>query len=96
MRLFAEFAYLQVLDMLTTIAFLLLGVAEANPIVRWAIGQDPNPFVGLILVKVVALILAGICFWRARFKLLERVNIFFACLVAYNMVAIILASASIH
>lgn len=96
MRLFAEFAYLQVLDILTTVAFLLMGVGEANPFVRWAIGHSSNPLTGLVLVKIAALSLAGFCIWRSRLKLLRRVNLFFAGLVAYNMIAIILASQALQ
>lgn len=96
MRLFAEFAYLQVLDILTTVAFLLLGVGEANPLVRWALTHASNPIWGLIALKLAALSLAAFCLWRTRLKLLRRVNLFFAGLVAYNMVAIILASQALH
>ncbi len=92
MRLLAEFTYLQMLDVLTTLAFLLQGVAEANPIVRWAITAGPYPVVGLVLVKVVAFGLAITCLMQARHKLLRRVNFFFAALIIWNLFALILAS----
>lgn len=92
MKLLVEFTYLQVLDVLTTIAFLVQGVAEANPIVNWAMANGPTPVIGLVMVKVVAFGLALVCFAQARHKLLQRVNVFFAALIAWNLFALILAS----
>ena len=90
-----QFVYLQLLDVLTTVAFLLNGVAESNPIVRWAMTAAPNPLTGLVLVKVAAIVLGVYCAVSARQNLLRKVNIFFAGLVAYNLVALILASAPV-
>lgn len=95
MGVFAQFVYLQLLDVLTTLAFLLNGVAESNPVVRWAMSTAPNPVTGLVLVKVAAIALGVYCVVSARQKLLRKVNIFFAGLVAYNLVALILASAQV-
>lgn len=92
MGVLAQFVYLQVLDVLTTMAFLLNGVAESNPVVRWAMRSAPDPFSGLVLLKIAALGLGGYCMLSARTKLLRKVNLFFAGLVAYNLVALILAS----
>lgn len=92
MGVLAQFVYLQLLDVLTTVAFLLNGVAESNPVVRWAMEAAPNPFSGLILIKVAALALGAYCMLSARQQLLKKVNIFFAGLVAYNLLALILAS----
>jgi hypothetical protein len=86
---------LQVLDVLTTMAFLLQGVSEANPVVRFAIETAPSAFEGLLLIKLVAIAMAVFCVLKSRDKLLRRVNIFFACLVAYNLVALILASVDV-
>lgn len=92
MKLLAEFTYLQMLDILTTVAFLIQGVAEANPFVVWAMDAGPNPVVGLVFVKIGAFALALICLAQSRHKLLQRVNVFFALLVAWNLFALILAS----
>jgi hypothetical protein len=91
-KLLVEFTYLQMLDVLTTVAFLMQGVAEANPIVNWAKDNGPSPVIGLVLLKVAAFGLAIICFAKARHKLLQRVNVFFAVLVAWNLLALILAT----
>ena len=92
MGILTQFVYLQLLDALTTIAFLLQGVAESNPVVRWAMRAGPDPVSGLVLIKVAAVAMGIYCTLSARRKLLRRVNIFFAVLVAYNLVALILAS----
>jgi hypothetical protein len=88
-----QYSYLQLLDLLTTVAFLLQGVQEGNPIVRLAIQYAPHPFTGLLAVKVAALLLGVYC-WRARkLPLLGKVNVAFALLVAWHLVALILGSA---
>ena len=92
MGVLAQFIYLQILDVLTTVAFLLNGVAESNPVVKWAMRAAPDPFSGLILLKVAALGLGVYCMLSARQQLLQKVNVFFAGLVAYNLLALILAS----
>jgi len=89
---FVQFLYLQVLDILTTVAFLLNGVREANPVVRFALEAAPSPFLGLLVVKLVAVALAIYCVRRARLRLLARVNWFFAALVAWNLFVLILSS----
>ena len=89
-----QFSYLQVLDFLTTIAFLLHGVQEANPLVRLALFSMPNPIGALVTVKVLALGLGLFCWRMGRDRLLMRINIMFAVLVAWNLVALIAASSS--
>jgi hypothetical protein len=57
------FSYFQFLDLLTTVIFLLHGVQEANPLVRFALRAAPSPLLGLLLIKVAALAL-GVYYWR--------------------------------
>ncbi len=92
MKLLTDFVYLQLLDILTTLAFLMQGVAEGNPIVRWALAQGQNPIQSLIVVKVAAIALAVYCVVRSRHRVLRIANMFFAVLVAYNLVVIILSA----
>ncbi len=89
---FAQFAYLQVLDLLSTIAFLLHGVGEANPLVRWSMKMAPNPVGGLLLVKVAGLVLALYCVQAGRDRLLARMNFFYAALIAWNLLCLVLAN----
>jgi hypothetical protein len=94
-QLLLQFSYLQVLDLMTTVAFLLNGVREGNPLVRMAVQYAPNPIGGLLAVKAAALLLGVYC-WRAgRDRLLTRINLLFALVVAWNLAALILASTSV-
>jgi uncharacterized protein DUF5658 len=89
---FAYYSYLQVLDFLTTIAFLAHGVREANPFVRMMLVLVPNPIAGLLAVKALALLLGLYCWRMRRERLLTWINALFALLVAWNLVALILVS----
>ena len=92
--LILQYSYLQILDLLTTVAFLVNGVKEANPIVRGIMHFTSSPVTGLLLVKVIA-ILIGVYCWRIRkYDLLLRINVLFASLVAWNLMALIVASSS--
>jgi hypothetical protein len=90
-RLFLQYSYLQVLDFLTTLAFLMHGVREGNPLVRFFVGVTSNPINGLLVVKLLAVLLGVYCWRMGRAKLLARINILFAALVAWNLVALILS-----
>lgn len=95
-QLFLQYSYLQMLDFMTTLAFLLNGVGEANPVVRFALQYSSNPVGGLLAVKLVALALGVYC-WRAgRQRLLGRINILFAVLVAWNLLALIANLIPMH
>jgi hypothetical protein len=89
-----QYSYLQVLDFMTTVAFLLQGVREGNPLVRMALNLTPNPLGGLLLVKLLAVGLGLYC-WRAgKLRLLGRMNVMFAVVVAWNLAALILGSVA--
>ena len=92
-QLFLQYSYLQVLDFLTTIAFMLNGVEEGNPIVRFAVKYSPHPLTGLLMVKLAAVALGLYCWARGRDRLLTRMNLLFALLVAWNLAALIVSSA---
>lgn len=89
---FIQFAFLQLLDVLTTIAFLLNGVSEANPFVRAMMLAAGSPVAGLLLVKATALALAWYCWREGKLRLLGWVNSFFAFIVVWNLLALILGS----
>jgi hypothetical protein len=87
-----QFVYLQLLDLLTTVAFLLQGIQEGNPLVRWILRASPNPLGGLLGVKILALILGLYCWRLGKQRLLGRINLLFAALVAWNLLALIAGS----
>jgi hypothetical protein len=93
-QLLWQFSYLQILDFLTTVAFLLHGVREGNPLVRLALGAGTNPLVSLLVVKLLAVLLGFYCWFRGRRQLLFRINVLFALLIAWNLVALILESVN--
>ncbi len=93
-QLLLQYSYLQMLDLLTTVAFLLHGVQEANPLIRLALRYSSHPLGGLLLVKVLALALGVYCWRCGRERLLTRINILFAVVVAWNLVALIAGSLS--
>jgi hypothetical protein len=77
---------------LTTIAFLVNGVQEANPLVRLALNLGHNPIGSLIGVKVLAVMLGIYCWRMGRNRLLSRINVMFALVIAWNMIALILGT----
>jgi hypothetical protein len=95
-QLFWQFSYLQVLDFLSTIAFLINGVKEGNPLVRLALALGPNPLKSLLAIKLLALMLGIYCWRMGRQQLLSRINLLFALVIAWNLVALILGSLSLR
>lgn len=87
-----QYSYLQMLDFLTTIAFLMNGVHEGNPLVRWALQFAPNPLGGLLAVKLAAVGLGIYCWKSGKLRLLGRMNVMFAVVVAWNLTALIAGS----
>lgn len=87
------FGYMQAMDLLSTVAFLLGGVQEANPLVRGAMQVAGNPMFGLVAVKAFGFLLGICCYRSGRIGLLERGNVFFALLLAYNLCCLILGLA---
>lgn len=95
-QLLIQYSYLQVLDFLTTVAFLINGVREGNPVVRFALGYAPHPLGGLLAIKLLAVGLGVYCWKRGRERLLNRINWMFALVVAWNLAALIIATAQLH
>ena len=93
LTLLIQFSYLQLLDILTTLAFLTIGIQEANPLIRFLLGATQSPLGALLTIKLLALALAFYCWRRGRRRLLFRVNVFYAALVAWNLVAFLLGGA---
>jgi hypothetical protein len=91
-QLLLQYSYLQVLDFLTTVAFLLNGVREGNPLVRLALEYTSHPLGGLLAIKLAAVGLGIYCWKGGRDRLLSRINILFAVIVAWNLAALIVAS----
>ena len=82
------FIALQICDALTTLTFLRQGIAEANPLIRLAIGVSHSPELGLLGVKAAGCAMAWVAWRTDRRRLLARANGFFAACVVWNLVAI--------
>jgi hypothetical protein len=91
-QLFLSFVYLQMLDFLTTIAFLANGIREANPFVRLMLSLIPSPIAALLSVKLMALLLGVYCWRMRRERLLTYINVLFAALVAWNVIVLIMGA----
>ena len=85
---FLFFLTLQFFDAATTLVFLRLGIAEANPVMRMALAAGSNQAVALALPKAAAAGLAFVAFRTGRVRMLGRVNVFFLLCVAWNLAAI--------
>jgi len=83
--------YLQSLDLLTTIAFLLVGVDEGNPVVRLAMQRASSPLAGLLTIKLVAVGLGVYCWVAGRRQLVLRVNYAYGMLIIWNLMCLVLA-----
>jgi hypothetical protein len=90
-QLLWQYTYLQILDFLTTVAFLVNGVREGNPLVRLVLGVGINPVGSLLVVKALAMLLGLYCWRTGKRQLLGRINLLFALLIAWNLVALILS-----
>jgi hypothetical protein len=83
------FSYFQLLDLLTTVIFIMQGVQEANPLVNFALRRAPSPLLGLLIIKIAAVGLALYCWRLGRTSLLTKINILFAILVSWNLIALL-------
>jgi hypothetical protein len=95
-QILLQYSYLQMLDFLTTIAFIVNGVKEGNPLVRFALTMGANPIGGLVLIKLLAVILGIYCWRMGRQQLLSRINMLFALLIAWNLIALIIRTVDLH
>ena len=82
------FLYLQVLDFLTTMIGMKLGLGEVSPVIRWLMQLDPA--VGLALSKLIAFALGGLCLWLNKRHLVRWINYWYAGLVIWNMALILI------
>ena len=81
------FLYLQVLDFLTTLVGLKLGISEASPFIRSLLHFGPG--IAVAASKLIAIALAGLCVSLNRSYLVRWVNYWYAGLVIWNLVNIL-------
>lgn len=81
------FIYLQLLDLLTTLVGFRLGAAEASPFIR--VLMHAGPAAGVLLSKLVALALGGLCVYVKKLNLIRWVSYWYAGLVVWNLMVML-------
>ena len=87
-KMIQVFFYLQALDFLTTLIGLKLGIAEASPFIRSLLRFGPG--VAVAASKLAALLLAAACIKLNRARVLRYVNYWFAAVVVWNLLNILI------
>lgn len=83
------FIYLQLLDFLSTMIGLRLGLSEASPSIRPFI-EPLGMAMAIGISKIIAFGLAGFCLVTRRDRIIRWINYWFAALVVWNMSLIII------
>jgi len=91
MAILQIFVYLQILDLLTTLIGFKLGASEASPFIR--VLMHAGPTTGVILSKVVALALAGLCVYTKKMHLIKWASYWYGVLVVWNLSIMLTATA---
>jgi hypothetical protein len=84
------FAYLQLLDFITTLVGFRVGAGEASPFIS-KLMHISSPVMGVAASKLLAITIGGICLYSGRRRLLGWVNYWYAGLVVWNLVIILIA-----
>ena len=85
----AQFAYLQLLDLMTTLLCLSHLGQETNPLVKLLMHSVGSPVAGLAVTKLLAVGVALYCWRRSREKLLWGVNLFYSAVVVWNLATLL-------
>jgi hypothetical protein len=81
------FIYLQLLDLLTTLVGFRLGAGEASPFIRLLMFAGPGT--GVLLSKLIALGIAGICLYLQKPHLIRWANYWYSALVVWNLMVLL-------
>jgi hypothetical protein len=82
------FACLQLLDFITTLAGFRAGAAEASPFIA-KLMHISSPVLGVAASKILALAFGGICVFTNRARLIGWINWWFAGLIVWNLLIIL-------
>ena len=92
MCIYQVFIYLQLLDLLTTLAGFRMGAAEASPFIRML--MHAGPAMGVILAKLCALALGGFCIYLKKENLIRWISYWYGGLVIWNLMVMLAAPVS--
>ena len=87
MALAQVFIYLQLLDLLTTLVGFKMGAAEASPFIRML--MQAGPATGVILSKVIALGLGGLCIYLRKQHLVRMASYWYSGVVVWNLMILL-------
>jgi len=89
------FVYLQILDFLTTMVGFRIGAHEASPFIVKLI-HISSPAIGVAASKMVGLAIGGLCVATNRVRLLSFANYWYAALIVWNLVMILMAPGHLN
>ena len=89
MGIIQVFVGLQLLDLLTTLVGFKLGAAEASPFIR--VLMHAGPATGVVLSKVLALALGGLCIYTGKSHLIRWISYWYGGLIAWNLMVMLVA-----
>ena len=89
------FLYLQLLDFLTTLIGFKLGASEGSPFIVQLI-HATSPVAGVAASKLVGIGLGALCLATHRARLLSWINYWYAALVVWNLLLILIAGGRLH
>jgi hypothetical protein len=81
------FIYLQLLDLLTTLVGFKFGASEASPFIR--VLMHWGPATGVVLSKLLALALGGLCVYLKKKKLIRWASYWYSALVVWNLMILL-------
>ena len=84
------FVGLQLLDLLTTLVGFKLGAAEASPFIRMLMHAGPTT--GVVLSKILALALGGLCIYIGKFHLIRWISYWYGGLIVWNLMVMLVAA----
>jgi formate-dependent nitrite reductase membrane component NrfD len=87
MRAIEIFAFMQLLDIMTTLIGFRLGASEASPFIRSFLNYGPLP--ALLLAKAIAFGIGGACIILRRAHIIDYINYWFAALTTWNLAVIL-------
>jgi hypothetical protein len=84
------FVYLQLLDLLTSMAGFKVGAHEVSPFIAKLI-HTSSPLLGLAAAKIIGLAIGAACVALNRTRLIGWINYWYAALIVWNLCIILVA-----
>lgn len=92
--LLIQFGLLQMVDILSTLLLAAAGLREGNPLIHWLADVTGSLPGGLLAAKGAGVAIAVYCWRTRRTRVLRQANVFYACVAAWNLCAILVKTAA--